>query len=112
MEVRSSEYRTPKMGLETLTGRVGKRGTFVLPARLRKQFGLQEGSLVIAEARDDGILIRPAVAIPIEVYTPERIAEFLLTNAVDEDDYAAAMEDVRQIGLNPAGVNHERPTVS
>jgi AbrB family looped-hinge helix DNA binding protein len=43
----------------------GKRGTVVLPAALRRQFGIEEGTLVIAEARADGILIRPAVALPV-----------------------------------------------
>jgi AbrB family looped-hinge helix DNA binding protein len=42
-------------------GRIGKRGTFVIPARLRRRFGLNEGSTVIAEETEDGILLRPAV---------------------------------------------------
>ena len=62
--------------------RVGKRGTVVIPAPLRRRFGIEEGTLVIAEARDDGILIRPAVALPVEVYTPERKAEFILSGAI------------------------------
>ena len=44
--------------------KVGKRGTVVIPAALRRQFGIEEGVLVIAEARDEGILIRPAVRCP------------------------------------------------
>ena len=54
----------------------------MVPARMRRKFGIDEGSLVIAEERDDGILIRPAVAVPVEIYTPARVAEFLLSNAV------------------------------
>ena len=68
------------------TSRVGKRGTIVVPARMRRKFGIEEGSLVIAEERDDGILIRPAVAVPVEIYTPARVAEFLLSNAVNLRD--------------------------
>ena len=45
------------------SGRVGKRGTFVIPASLRRRFGNDEGTLIIAEERPEGILIRPAVAI-------------------------------------------------
>ena len=30
--------------------KVGKRGAIVVPAKLRKRFGLDEGSFVIAEA--------------------------------------------------------------
>ena len=91
------------------TGRVGKRGTLVIPATMRRRFGLSEGALIIAEERPDGILIRPAVAIAIEAYTPERKAAFLLENAVDESDYARAREEVRRLGLDPDRVPHERP---
>jgi bifunctional DNA-binding transcriptional regulator/antitoxin component of YhaV-PrlF toxin-antitoxin module len=34
---------------------------------MRRRFGIDEGSLVIAEERDDGILIRPPVAVPVEI---------------------------------------------
>ena len=79
------------------TGRVGKRGTVVIPAALRRRFGLSEGALIIAEERPDGILIRPAIAIATETYTPERKAAFLLENAVDTGDYASAKETVRRM---------------
>ncbi len=61
------------------SARVGKRGAMVVPAKLRKRFGIEEGTVVTAEAREDGILIRPAVIIPVEKYGPERKAEFLLS---------------------------------
>jgi AbrB family looped-hinge helix DNA binding protein len=91
------------------TSRVGKRGAIVIPAALRRRFGIEEGTLVLAEARPDGILIRPAVALPIETYTDERKAEFLLANAVDRDDYAAAVREVRSMGLDPASIPHRPP---
>ena len=91
------------------TSRVGKRGTVVIPAALRRRFGIEEGSLVIAEDREEGILIRPAVAVPLESYTPQRRAEFLLSNAVDKEDYASAEKEVRKMGLDPAAVPHRRP---
>jgi len=91
------------------SGRIGKRGTFVIPARLRKKYGLQEGSEVIAEEMPEGILIRPAMTVPIELYSSERKAEFLLSNAVDDEDYRRAAEVVREMGLDPAAVPHNRP---
>ena len=91
------------------TSRVGKRGAIVVPALMRRKFGIDEGSLVIAEERDDGILIRPAVAVPVEIYTPARIAEFLLSNAVNAKDYRAAVQAVRKLGIDPRTVAHERP---
>ena len=91
------------------TGRVGKRGTFVIPASLRRRFGLDEGALIIAEERPEGILIRPAVAIATEAYSPERKAAFLLENAVDAKDYRAAERTVREMGLDPNRIPHGRP---
>ena len=94
--------------MDQSTSRVGKRGAIVIPAALRRRFGIEEGSLVIAEDREEGILIRPAVAVPLESYTPERRAEFLLSNAVDAGDYARAQEEVRKMGLDPAAIPHHK----
>jgi AbrB family looped-hinge helix DNA binding protein len=94
---------------QTNAMRIGKRGTFVIPSKMRKRYGLTEGSLAIAEEREDGILIRPAAVVPIEIYTDERIAEFLLNNAVGAKDYAAAVEEVRKLGLDPEKIPHNKP---
>lgn len=53
----------------------------------------------------------PATLYPdlIEDYTPERKAEFLLSNAVDAKDYAAACREVRKLGLDPARIRHRKP---
>lgn len=91
--------------------KVGKRGSVIIPANLRRRYGIEEGSLVVAEARPEGVLIRPAVAIPVEIYTKERKAEFLLSNAVDEEDYAWAVKEVRKLGLDPDKIPHRRPEV-
>jgi len=88
---------------------VGKRGAIILPARLRKRFGIEEGSIVVAEEREEGILIRPAVVVPVEIYSAERKAEFLLSNAVDEADYWEARKAVSQLGLDPDKIRHNRP---
>jgi AbrB family looped-hinge helix DNA binding protein len=91
------------------SSKVGKRGTVVIPAHLRRQFGMAEGTLVIAEARKEGILLRPATAQAVEAYTPERRAEFLLSNAVNARDYARACQEVRKLGLDPAKIHHHKP---
>ena len=90
-------------------GRVGKRGTLVIPAKLRRIFGIEEGSELIAEETPEGILLRPAVTVPIELYGPERKAEFILSNSVDAPDYARAVEEVRAMGLDPEDIPHRRP---
>jgi AbrB family looped-hinge helix DNA binding protein len=89
--------------------RVGKRGTVVIPAALRRRFGIEEGTFVVAEPREGGVLIRPAVILPLEVYTPERKAQFLLSNAVDAADYAGAVAAVRAMGLDPSAIPHYKP---
>src|SRR5436309_13466527 len=75
------------------SAKVGKRGAIVVPAKLRKRFGIEEGTVVIAEEREDGILIRPAVVVPVERYTAERKAEFLLSNATTGADYRRARKE-------------------
>ena len=92
------------------SAKVGKRGAIIVPANLRKRFGIEEGTIVTAEEKEDGILIRPAVVIPVERYTPERKAEFLLSNAVDEADYRKARSAVRKMGLNPDSISHRKPS--
>ena len=89
--------------------RVGKRGTVVIPAALRRRYGIEEGTFVVAEPREGGVLIRPAVILPVEVYTPERKAQFLLSNAVDAADYAGAVAAVRAMGLDPSTIPHYKP---
>ena len=91
------------------SARVGKRGAIVVPAKLRKRFGIEEGSIVVAEETKEGILIRPAIVVPVERYTPQRTAEFLLSNAVDAADYRKARREVRKLGLDPDSIPHRRP---
>ncbi|MGB8769212.1 MAG: hypothetical protein WCC92_06340 [Candidatus Korobacteraceae bacterium] len=50
-------------------------------------------------------VIFPA-AVPVEIYIPERKAEFLLSNAVDARDYQAAVEEVRKLGIDPGDIPH------
>jgi hypothetical protein len=45
----------------------------------------------------------------LEDYTPERIAEFLLSNAVDAEDYAQSVAEVRRMGLDPNKIPHQKP---
>lgn len=91
------------------TGKVGRNGTLVIPARLRRRFGLKEGGMVVIEEAEDGISIRPAVALPVEVYSARRRAEFLLNNAVNAADYRRALRAVRKLGIDPASIPRNRP---
>jgi AbrB family looped-hinge helix DNA binding protein len=89
---------------------IGKRGTVVIPAYLRKRYRLDEGSPLLIEEREDGILMRPAATTPIDVetYTSERLAEFFLNNVLTKDGYLEARKDVEQMGINPDTIDHIR----
>ena len=91
------------------TATIGKRGTIVIPKELRDRLQLVEGSLVIIEASDGSVVIRPAIAVPVEEYDMRRKAELLLNNAVDLTDYKSACDAVRGLGLDPAQIPHEKP---
>jgi AbrB family looped-hinge helix DNA binding protein len=95
------------MRSETVT--LGSRGTLVVPQSIRKALGLNDGALLIVEVRDGAIVARPAIAVPVERYTKERQAEFLLSDAIDEASYANARKLVQHMGLNPDRIPHERP---
>lgn len=73
--------------MSTATCKVGKRGAVVIPVAFHRRFGMEEGTLVIAEER----------------------AEFLLSNAVDAAGYAQARADVRTMGLDPDDIPHAKP---
>ena len=55
---------------------MNQRGTLTLPKPLRKALGLERGGLVVAEASAEGVLLKPGVTFPIEIYSDDRVAEF------------------------------------
>ena len=71
---------------------ISSRGVVTLPAKLRQALGLQADDHLLAEATPEGLLLRPAVTVPIELYTPARQREF---------DQAEA-ELSAQLGRKPA----------
>lgn len=55
---------------------INSRGVVTLPAKLRQTLGLKADDHLIAEATPEGLLLRPAVTLPLEMYTPQREREF------------------------------------
>ncbi len=55
---------------------ITSRGVITLPAKLRQALGLKADDHLIAETTAEGLLLRPAVTMPVEMYTPERVREF------------------------------------
>ena len=55
---------------------ITSRGVITLPAKLREALGLKAEDQLIAETTPEGLLLRPAVTLPVEIYSGERIREF------------------------------------
>lgn len=94
---------------ETETVYVGQSGDVPLPPSIRDRAGISAGTAVTLEARDGMVIVRTS-DLDAEVYTPERKAEFLLSNAIDAADYAVACDEVRKMGLDPTQIPHHRPS--
>jgi AbrB family looped-hinge helix DNA binding protein len=91
--------------------RVGKRGTVVIPAEIRRRYGLEEGEMLVMEESAQGLLFKPVSGFEIEIYTPERMAEFALNNAITAEEYDAAVAEARAAGLDVDAIPRQpRPT--
>jgi hypothetical protein len=44
--------------MEREAAKVGRRGVVVIPSSFRKKYGFKEGSLIVAEARGEGVLLQ------------------------------------------------------
>lgn len=55
---------------------VTSRGVVTLPAKLRQALGIKADDQLIAETTPEGLLLRPAITLPVEMYSEERIREF------------------------------------
>lgn len=55
---------------------IGLRGVITIPAKLRESYGLKPNDELIIEASEQGLLLRPSLSVPIELYSEQRIAEF------------------------------------
>ena len=89
--------------------KVGEGGMVKLPEEVRRLFSVREGKEFTVEMTVEGILIQPVWDERMEVYTDERIAEFLLTNAIDAEDYELARVEVVKMGLHPDQIEHVKP---
>ncbi len=55
---------------------VTERGVVSLPAKMRALLGIRGKDVLLAETTPEGILLRPTVTLPVELYTPQRLKEF------------------------------------
>jgi AbrB family looped-hinge helix DNA binding protein len=60
--------------------KINSRGTLTLPKKLRQRLGIEGDGQLIAEETVEGILLRPSVTLPLEIYNEKRLAEFARNN--------------------------------
>jgi bifunctional DNA-binding transcriptional regulator/antitoxin component of YhaV-PrlF toxin-antitoxin module len=87
---------------------MGKRGTVVIPAKLRKKFGMTDGCLLGIREVDGAVELRLAKVLSVDGDARLKMAQRLLSGAEDLGEYFAAMEEVRRMGFEPDEVPHER----
>ena len=62
--------------MDTVT--LGNKGQVSIPQHALRRLGLEGGELLLVETTADGaIVLRPAAVYPIEIYSDERVSEFL-----------------------------------
>jgi hypothetical protein len=60
-----------------------------------KRLHLRGNETLLLDVSEDGVIqLRPAAVLPIEMYTPDRIAEFERESEVDADTRAAARKAI------------------
>lgn len=87
---------------------MGKRGTVVIPAKLRKKLGLTDGCLLLVSEVEGSVRLRLAKVMNPDVDSRLKMAQRLLSGAEDLGEYFAAIEEVRRMGFEPDEVPHER----
>jgi AbrB family looped-hinge helix DNA binding protein len=55
---------------------VSPRGGLTLPAEVRNAAGVRPGDTLVVTIEDGRIVLEPAVVLPVEMYSEERIEEF------------------------------------
>ena len=59
---------------------INQRGTRTLPKEMRDRLGIKSSGQVVVEETPEGVLLRPGLTVPVEVYSAERLAEFTRNN--------------------------------
>jgi AbrB family looped-hinge helix DNA binding protein len=92
------------------TVKMGKRGNVVLPAKLRKQLGLEDGTLLMVEARDGEIRLRPAILVERSGSQEDRdYAIYTLLNSRTREEWDANFAATLELGVERAAIDGRAP---
>lgn len=70
--------------------KLGKKGQLSIPKEVMERLGLEGGETLLLDVTEDGtIVLRPAGVYPLEIYSEERIREFLETDRLTEEEQEA-----------------------
>jgi AbrB family looped-hinge helix DNA binding protein len=79
--------------------KLGKKGQVSIPKAVLDRLGVESEQMLLVDTTDDGaIVLRPAGVYPIEIYSDERVAEFLAEDELPIDlqkRVADRLEDTR-----------------
>ena len=63
--------------------------------------------MLVMEESSQGLLFKPVRSFEVETYTPERMAEFALNNAITAEEYDDALADAQAAGLDLNSIPHQ-----
>ena len=69
---------------------LSSRGQITLPAKVRTAVGVKPGDPLAISVEEGRIVISPALLLPVEHYTDERVAEFARAAELSRDELAEA----------------------
>ena len=74
---------------------VSARGQLTLPAKLRKRLGIEPGGVVVAEEKDGALVLRPAVVMPVRLYSDEEVREWTVAESLPDGEREAYLARVK-----------------
>ena len=65
---------------------VSERGQITLPKEMRKRLGINAGTALVVEEDDGKLTLRPAAVTPVEIYSDEEIAGWMVEDRIGDKE--------------------------
>ena len=82
----------PKVAAIPPIVQLSSRGQITLPASVRRELGVRSGDPLVVSVEDGRIVLQPAVVVPVELYSDDRLDEFEQNSALSPDELVKAKE--------------------